>query len=147
MMLYELTLHVSGMLCQVSLVMRDIETGTYWSHILGRGMKGPLHKKKLRVLPSTLTDWKTWKKLHPDTTVMVLSNTQMEFTRSSYRDKTRYGAGATWNGKAKIWSFWGLNRQPLVNDRFADRNIVIWYDKSSSGVWGWQRVAQQQPLD
>ncbi len=143
----ELTFHVSGMLYQRSLIMRDIETGTYWSHILGRGMQGPLHQRKLKVLPSTLTDWKTWRDSHPDTTVMVMSNTRMEFTRASYKNKTRYGAGAIVNDKPKIWSFWGLDRQPLVNDVLENQSLVIWYDQSSSGVWGWQRNVNGDVLE
>ena len=109
-------------------------------------MQGPLHKKKLTVLPSTLSDWKTWKAMHPQTTVMVMSNTRMEFTRASYKDKTRYGAGAIVNQQAKIWSFWGLSRQPLVNDKLENQEIVIWYDKESSGVWAWHRKADDSVL-
>ena len=38
----ELTLQVSGMLWQRSLVMRDLETGTLWSHLMGKAMEGEL---------------------------------------------------------------------------------------------------------
>ena len=46
-----LTLSVSGMLWNRSLVILDAETKSLWSHILGRAMRGPLEGETLEVLP------------------------------------------------------------------------------------------------
>ena len=62
-----LTLTVSGMLWNRSLVMQDKETGSLWSHLLGRAMRGDLQGQRLDRLPGLMTDWKTWRELYPQT--------------------------------------------------------------------------------
>ena len=49
----------------------DHDTGTIWSQPLGEAIVGPLKGTALEVLPSTLTDWESWKRLHPDTRALV----------------------------------------------------------------------------
>ena len=51
-----LTLSVSGMLWNRSLVILDAETKSLWSHILGRAMQGPLEGETLEALPGLMTD-------------------------------------------------------------------------------------------
>ena len=62
-----LTLAVSGLLWNRSLVMIDQETGSHWSHLMGTAMKGPLKGEKLEVFPSTMTDWATWRAKYVNT--------------------------------------------------------------------------------
>jgi hypothetical protein len=45
----------------------DHDTGTIWSQPIGEAIVGPLKGTTLELLPSTLTDWGEWKRLHPDT--------------------------------------------------------------------------------
>jgi len=45
----------------------DYETGSIWSQPLGEAILGPAKGTKLELLPSTLTQWGEWKRLHPDT--------------------------------------------------------------------------------
>jgi hypothetical protein len=45
----------------------DHDTGTIWSQPLGEAIVGPLKGTTLELLPSTLTEWGEWKRLHPDT--------------------------------------------------------------------------------
>jgi hypothetical protein len=45
----------------------DHDTGTVWSQPLGEAIVGPLKGVKLDLLPSTLTEWGEWKRLHPET--------------------------------------------------------------------------------
>ena len=45
------TLAVSGKLWNHSLVMVDQETGSLWSHLLGRAMSGPMKGTNLKTLP------------------------------------------------------------------------------------------------
>jgi hypothetical protein len=45
----------------------DHDTGTIWSQPLGEAIVGPLKGTTLKLLPSTLTEWGEWKRLHPDT--------------------------------------------------------------------------------
>jgi hypothetical protein len=48
----------------------DHDTGTVWSQPLGEAIVGPLKGTTLDVLPSTLTQWGEWKRLHPQTVAL-----------------------------------------------------------------------------
>ena len=67
-----LVFQVSGKLWQRSLVMRDLQTGSLWAHLLGECMEGPLKGKTLTPIPAAITSWKEWKTAHPNTTVLSL---------------------------------------------------------------------------
>jgi hypothetical protein len=45
----------------------DHATGSVWSQPLGEAIAGPAIGAKLDLLPSTLTQWGEWKRLHPNT--------------------------------------------------------------------------------
>ena len=45
----------------------DHDTGTIWSQPIGEAIVGPLKGTTLELLPSTLTEWGEWKRLHPET--------------------------------------------------------------------------------
>ena len=79
------TLSVSGKLWQSSLVMRDLETNSLWSHLLGRAMEGPLKGTVLQPLVSDMTTWAEWKTLHPNTTVLNMARTHRGYTGPSLR--------------------------------------------------------------
>jgi hypothetical protein len=66
----ELELRVSGKLYKDALVMFDRETGTLWTQVDGKALRGPLVGSRLIEVPAMQTTWKTWKKLHPDTLVL-----------------------------------------------------------------------------
>ena len=59
-----------GALFGNALTMFDHETGTVWSQISGDAIVGPLLGQRLELLPSSLTDWGTWRRSHPDTTAL-----------------------------------------------------------------------------
>jgi hypothetical protein len=65
-----LTFQVSGMLWRNSLIMRDRETGTLWSHVTGDAISGPKKGSRLVKLPSVQTTWERWRAKHPDTEVL-----------------------------------------------------------------------------
>jgi len=69
----ELTFIVSGRLWRNSLVMQDKETGTYWSHVSGEAMEGPLKGTKLTMIPAVHTTWGKWRTRHPETTLLAKS--------------------------------------------------------------------------
>jgi hypothetical protein len=80
----ELTFIVSGRLWRNSLVMQDKETGTYWSHVNGEAIEGPLKGTKLTMIPAVHTTWGKWRARHPETTLLAKSR---EVRSSQY---TRY---------------------------------------------------------
>ena len=66
-------LRTSGLLIRSNKVMYDIKTFSVFDTFLGHAVTGPLAEKKLRLKQASVvtTDWGTWKKAHPETTVLV----------------------------------------------------------------------------
>ncbi|KIN67053.1 DUF3179 domain-containing (seleno)protein [Sulfitobacter donghicola] len=66
-------LRTSGLLSRSNKVMYDIQTYSVFDTFLGHAVTGPLAKKKLQLKQATVitSDWGTWKKEHPETTVML----------------------------------------------------------------------------
>ncbi len=63
-----LTFENSGALWRDMLVLRDKETGTYWSPATGAALAGPLEGERLRLLPGTVvTTADAWEELVPET--------------------------------------------------------------------------------
>jgi hypothetical protein len=56
-----------GALYGNALTMFDHTTGSVWSQISGEALLGPLAGERLELVPSTLTDWGTWRREHPGT--------------------------------------------------------------------------------
>jgi len=61
-----LTFENSGALWRDMLVLRDRETGTFWSPASGRALSGPLAGERLRALPAHLTTAEAWEELLPE---------------------------------------------------------------------------------
>ena len=80
-------LRTSGLLSRSNKVMYDLTTYSVFDTFLGNAVTGPLAKKKLRLKQATVvtTDWGTWKKAHPETTVLLESC--LLYTSPSPRDK------------------------------------------------------------
>jgi hypothetical protein len=76
------TFQVSGMLWRNSLIMRDRETGSLWSHITGRAIAGPARGAVLPAIDSVQTTWAKWLAEHPET--LLLAKTE-EVSSSHYK--------------------------------------------------------------
>jgi hypothetical protein len=62
----------SGTLWRDSLVLRDRETGTYWSAATGRALYGPLVGERLRPVPAVLARASAWERVFPGSLYMDL---------------------------------------------------------------------------
>jgi len=51
-------------------VFQDRETGSRWQQSSLQAISGPLKGEHLGLYPFLLTDWKEWRRLHPDTLVL-----------------------------------------------------------------------------
>jgi hypothetical protein len=68
-------LRTSGLLIRSNKVMYDVNTFSVFDTFLGNAVTGPLAEKKLQLQQASVvtTEWGTWKKAHPETTVLVES--------------------------------------------------------------------------
>ena len=68
------TLGTSGLLYRSNKLMFDEESKSLWSTVEGRPVVGPLAGEdlELRIYPVVTTEWKEWRLLHPDTTVLSI---------------------------------------------------------------------------
>jgi hypothetical protein len=66
-------LRTSGLLIRSNKVMYDVNTYSVFDTFLGKAVTGPLAKKGLQLEQATVitTDWGTWKRDYPQTTVLV----------------------------------------------------------------------------
>jgi len=124
-----LTLGVSGMLDRGNMIMYDQETMSLWSQLLGEAKRGPLEGTVLEPIPSVLTDWETWKARHPDSTVASLSRKSTEYHRDFYENLDEFVLGIASEGEAKAWPFDVLEREPIVNDRWDGRPVLVTFDR------------------
>ncbi len=119
--------------------MVDSETGSLWSHLLGKAMRGSLRGTQLEALPAVMTDWKSWQADHPDTTVLNMSRTSEDYRREFYRDPARFVLGMSGGGKARAWSFDNLANRPVVNDEFNGMPILLTFDASTGAGYSFDR--------
>ena len=142
----KLTLVVSGMLWNRSLVMKDLETESLWSHLLGRAMEGKLEGTALETLPSTMVDWKTWKADHPDTTVLALDRTSQKFLRSLHDELPRFVLGLRSPSAAKAYPFPALKKEGALNDTFDGTPVVLFFRPDSAGGRAFERKTADREL-
>lgn len=129
--------------------MYDEETQSLWSHLLGKCMQGGLKGQELEIIPSVMTDWSSWKKLNPGTTVMNWPQRgPFRYDRRIYnaRSLKKYVVGIKSGQKSKSYRFDLLKKNPLVNDSLSNRHFVIWFDSKSGGTWSFDRKTQDYEL-
>jgi hypothetical protein len=132
----ELNFQVSGMLWRRSLVMRDLETKTLWSHLLGRGMKGTHKGVTLEMLPATMTSWKDWKQRHPETTLLAMSRTADRYLEEVWERPERFvfGIPPHSGGKAASVSVKRLQTDSPVVVTAGNRKLVVTLTDSGGSI-------------
>jgi hypothetical protein len=141
-----LTLQVGGKLWNRSLVMRDLETESEWSHILGEAMAGKLKGTLLDTIPSDMVTWESWKKEHPDTTVINLSRTNRSFLKEFYADPTRFVLGFRGSLHTHHCSYQTMADKPLQNVKAGDLPLVITFNKKTTSALIFSRKVGEQTL-
>ncbi len=148
----------SGLLYRSNKLMYDHQTNTLWSQLTGEPVMGPLvgTRKKLPILPLTLTTWSEWRKGHPETMILSLDTGY----RRDYRPGAAYGEYfASPNTMFPVWKrssaplkqkdwIWVLDvdgvkkaypmrelvKSPVLNDSVKQTSVVIVTDPGSEAV-------------
>lgn len=88
----ELTFVNSAALWRDTLVLRDRETGTYWTAATGRALTGPLAGKKLEPIPAVIARAGDWERAFPSTLYLELER------RTSVPLMMRVYGASPWQG-------------------------------------------------
>ncbi len=104
----ETTFGTSGALWRDALVMYDRDTGSYWSQVNASAITGPHQGKTLAEIPSVVTTWGEWRKMHPGTLVLVKPPLE-ESPYASYIASDRTGATG----------------RTLADDRLPGKTLVV----------------------
>ena len=142
-----LVFQVSGKLWQRSLVMRDLQTGSLWAHLLGECMEGPLKGKTLTPIPAAITSWKEWKTAHPNTTVLSLKRSAKRFNADFYRKPSSYVIGIEQQDRTRAWPFDFLLKKPVYQDKLGANEIVVVFHKESSAGFIFNRKVGADLID
>ena len=135
--------------------MVDQETESLWSHLLGTAMQGPLEGSKLEAIPSTMTDWGSWRERYPSTTVMQMSRTTNEYRRGMHLNEIMLPSyplpdalviGLVGDGKARCWRFDSLRIDLVINDRFAGQPVVAVFEPKSGTATVFSRIFAGQEM-
>ena len=141
----ETTFGVSRLLYQTNLIHFDRATKSNWSQILGESVNGSLVGKDIDLITLVETDWKTWKTMFPNTTVIGLntgfSRTYGTYPYSDYKTNnnlfffptpkdTRLPSkdrvhGITIGGFAKVYRFSDFETSHIITDTFRERNYLL----------------------
>jgi len=83
--------------------MYDRETQSYWSHVSGKAIKGKYEGTQLKSLPVQHLKWSEWKKLYPDSKVLVKSRFTSESNYARYnKSRNRLGIVGTVNFDTRL---------------------------------------------
>ena len=157
-----LTFGVSGKLIMNALVMYDRQTDSLWSQFLGVAVQGPLAGTELEVLPSVLTDWGSWRALHPDTTALDQGGPRSD-SYASYYTSDRAGVigessedgrlarkdfvlGLRLSAGQKAYAFVDLERERVLNDRVGDRAVLIAFNGEAGAAVAYDPVVGGESL-
>lgn len=156
----------SGKLWNSNLVMYDRKTNSLWSQILGEAIVGELTGTRLTVLPSDMTRFGEFKKLHSQGTVLSRDTGITRFygqdpygdyytTPGTYfpvgkkdnrlSDKD-FVLGIVVNGKAKAYWPDAVKKVGEITDQFAGKTIVARYEKEIDAVRLFEKKADGAAL-
>jgi hypothetical protein len=132
-----LTFCVSGKLWNRSLVMKDVETETLWSHLLGEAVRGSLKGEQLKALPCDMMTWDAWYREHPETTVLKMPRTTFHYTREFYekrQDRIQFVLGFMGDDGMHHCSFQTMKAKTLLNVDAGGLPLVVLFQPDSTST-------------
>lgn len=155
-----LSFDVSGKLIMNALVMRDRETESLWSQIMGRAVEGPLVGRELTFVPAWHTTWEGWKTLLAHTLALAKGYRGSWDSYASYYQSPSAGVlgetrkdgrleAKSWvmgdvagGRRAKAYPLRELNKAPLLHDELGSTSILVVFDPRSGNA-----IAYERPME
>lgn len=143
-----LTFGVSGLLYKSNVLMYDHQTESLWSQVKREAVTGPMTGTSLKVLHSTLTTWKKWKRRFPETEVLSTDTGYSRiYSRDPYEDYYRKKkglfsffragpgeeekelvAGIIIDGKARAYPVDTVRNKGTISDRLNSTELTVTFD-------------------
>lgn len=139
----KVSLGVSGRLKQRNLLMWDTETNSLWSQIKGEALYGKSKGAKLSMLPAIFVGLGTWRAMHPNTSVLDLSQvrqrswfyTTKDLRRGSVRGRggaQALGLGLRHGGATLAVTIDKIREDGVVNVAVGGKKLaLVWVEKHS----------------
>ena len=146
------TLTIGNYRCiwRASMVMYDVETGSLWVQGTGECRAGPLRGKSLGLVVSSLTTWKQWKTLHPDSTVAIGDWKETEHrSRNWFWDKSaadRMGVVLRIGNKARLYPLPLLETTGAVSDLFDDVWVLVLFSRENQSMLAFRGEVDGKPV-
>ncbi len=142
-----------------SLVLYDNKTRSQWSQLGGDAIEGTHKGKRLKTVPSLLTSWKHWRKLHPGTSVYVraLFPYRSRFTAQEIGRFAKQESGTVdaadlilavrgSNGTIRAYSLTLLAEKGLMNEDVEGFPVLLHYNESGDTVQVVSRMVEGRLL-
>ena len=151
--------------------MQDKETGSHWQQLTGECFEGPLKGKRLAMVDFLFTTWKEWRRLHPDTLVIVpepaykdnyavmagriatmpLGSRQAP-DRELLRQDDRLPAyepimGVEVGGAHKAYALLALSKHTLLNDEVGRKPVLVLYSAANDTTTVFSRRLHGRTLE
>ncbi|MET7029921.1 DUF3179 domain-containing protein [Sediminicola luteus] len=169
---YVLEFEVSGMLRNSDMIMADKQTQTWWQQLTGIGLVGDLKGVELDVIPSMVLSVKDYFKRYPSGKILSPKTGTAAEERYGTNPYTNYDSlgNKPWasffdqdkldnrlppmervidlEGKNsyKIYPFSIIAKMGVINDRFDDRNIVIFHKKGTISVLDKYEISKSKAI-
>ena len=127
--------------------MRDTETETLWSHLLGRGMQGELEGTELERIPSVISTWDDWLQRHPETSVLAMKRTVGGYDRAQWERPRRFVFGVVEpeEKRATAVGLQKLQRDGVVTVSKGGRSLVFSHRERGGAVQAFQAFVAGKP--
>ena len=86
-------------------------------------MEGPMKGELLEIVPSVMTDWESWKKGYPESSMALMSRTS-DYNRTDPTMRDQLVVAITLNDETRFWPVPFL-AENVVNDVIGEHPIVV----------------------
>ncbi len=169
---YLLDFEVSGMLRNSDMIMADKQTETWWQQLMGLGLVGELAGAYLTVIPSMIISVEDFFKRYPNG--KILSPKTGTYSQSmygknpyvNYDDKASLPYDSFFNldkldtrlspmdriidikgtDGYKIYPFSVISKKGVINDKYSNKSIVIFYKKGTISVLDKKDISKSKDI-
>ncbi len=149
----------------MNFIMKDRETGSLWQQATGEAFEGPLKGKRLTLVNFLLTTWAEWRKLHPDTQVLV-PDAQQRGQNAALPQGAGFGRGggfAKFHDDSRLpdreqvvgidlvkaqkaYPIALLKQQAIVNDTVGSSPVLVLHSAQTQTTTAFSRMVKGRPL-